>query len=76
MLCSQGSSLIQVKGISNFDGGFQASALKDRSTCMLGSCSSIVEVERAWARARRPGPDIGLAVNKPQGRGSTSLIFQ
>ena len=34
-----------------------------------------LEVERAWARARRPGPDFGLAVNKPQARGSASLIF-
>ena len=25
-----------------------------------------LEVERAWARARRPGPNFWLAVNKPQ----------
>ena len=28
--------------------------------------SASLEVERAWARARRPGPDFELAVNKPQ----------
>ena len=25
-----------------------------------------LEVERAWARAQRPGPNFWLAVNKPQ----------
>ena len=35
-----------------------------------------VEVERAWARARRPGPNFWLALNKPQARGSTSLILR
>ena len=34
-----------------------------------------LEVERAWARARRPGPNFWLAVNKIQAWGSTSLIF-
>ena len=35
-----------------------------------------LEVERVWAQARRPGPKFWLLVNKPQARGSASLIFQ
>ena len=34
----------------------------------------LLEVERAWVRARRPGPNFWLAVNKPQAQGKTSLI--
>ena len=33
-----------------------------------------VEVERAWIRARRPGPNFWLAINKSQAGGLTSLI--
>ena len=35
--------------------------------------NSSVEVERAWARGRRPGPNFWLAVNEPQARDSTYL---
>ena len=31
-------------------------------------------MERAWARARRPGPKFWLTINKPQARGSRSQI--
>ena len=32
-----------------------------------------LEVERAWARARRPGPDFRLAVHRAQARKSPGL---
>ena len=35
-----------------------------------------VEVERAWIRARRPGPNFWLALNKSQAQGYTSLISE
>ena len=36
----------------------------------------VIEVERAWARARRHRPNFWLAVNKHEAQGSTSLIFR
>ena len=35
-----------------------------------------LEVERAWIRARRPGPNFWLALNTPQAQGYTSLISE
>ena len=35
-----------------------------------------LEVERVWAQARRPGPKFWLLVNKPQARGSATLVCQ
>ena len=39
----------------------------------LVSSESLLKVERAWPRARRPGLNFCLAVNKPQALGWTSL---
>ena len=42
------------------------------------SCSmeSRLEVERAWARPQRPGPNFWLAANEPQVQSSTPLILR
>ena len=42
------------------------------------SCSmeSRLEVERAWARPQRPGPNFWLAANEPQVQGPTRLILR
>ena len=50
--------------------------LKKQFKEYLGLEQSHLEVERAWARARRPVPKFWLTVNKPQARGSASLVFQ
>ena len=46
--------------------------LKLKQFSPLRRKSSGLEVERVWAQAKRPG----LAVNKPQAQGSTSLISE
>ena len=38
--------------------------------------STLLEVDRAWARARRPGPKNRLAVNKGKARARPSLFYQ
>ena len=36
----------------------------------------VIEVEQAWARARRPRPNFWLAINKHEAQGSTSLFSE
>ena len=43
-------------------------------TIKINNEAARVEVERAWARARRPGPKIRLVVHKPKARESPGLI--
>ena len=57
-------------------GNFEPNREKKNDTKVSEDSTAAEEVERAWARAQRPGPNFWLAVNKPYDFGSTSLIFR